>query len=494
MDVIIDLDLLKQELALNNISIAIDLEYYHNDIILDLQSIETIINNIYLLIQSGKLEVDSRKKIARIQTVEDYLVIVARNYIIDLRDNCTEVISNDTEFYLSIVYLTAYLSKMSNSYFNFYQTLLENIPSMDDYFKETQCFIDADDIRGLLFAANKKYLGLDLYDKKFIYKNKNYLYSPPKVDKDWIHKYRKENQPICFWFYENQHGFGLFIVLYSLKCRYAKCIGCSLHELSSEVKLDTQQELYKQIDYIADDSISCGEKKIVSEVIISNNGNMLDSATMPILSLLYIIDKCIASFPGLNKIILESRLEYIDETKLDILQETIQSNGRKIDLEIAVGLEIFDDFYRNNFYRKGIKLETFEEKIKLFSKYNMSVRVYMMYKACPHMTDEEAINDINQASIYLAKIAQNNDINITLHISPTFVAKGSQLETLYELGQYKPPDLYDIEKLLESLEIYDELSYYMSFNDEGLAINNLQEDYYEFVRIKDKIERFNLKI
>lgn len=491
LEFIIDSHLLKQELALNSLSIIIDMDYYSQDIVMDLFSIENIINQIFDFIQNSNQETDGRKKIVRIKTIENFLVLIARNYIIELRNNSLLLLSQDTEFYLCIVYLTAYLSRISPNYFNFYKTLFQNIPSMIEYFQDTQCYIDSNDIRGLLYTAHKKYLNLDQYDRQFLYRNKNYLYTPPKVDKEWIIKYRRVNQPVCFWFYESHYGIGLFIVLYSLKCRYAKCIGCSLHELSSPENLNTQMEIYKQIDYVIEE-ISNEEKKMVNEIILSNNGNMMDSATMPTLSLLYIIDKCITHFPGLKKVILESRLEYINEAKLDNLQETINNKG--IELEIAFGLEIFDDFYRNNFYKKGIKIETLEKMMEVFTNYNLSVRVYMMFKACAQMNLEESIIDINQAANYLSQIASKRNIKIILHISPTYVAKGSQLETLYHLGQYKPPDLYDIEQLLNNLEVYKNISYYISFNDEGLSLCNLQEDYFEFVRIKEKIESFNMKL
>ncbi|MGE5371730.1 MAG: hypothetical protein ACM3QZ_07080 [Solirubrobacterales bacterium] len=491
MEVNIDLDLLKQELALNNLSIAINLDSYPKDIVLDLLSIETIVNNTYQLVRQQVMETDSRKQVDRILSVEDYLTIVVKDYLIDLRNHQLSL-EADTEFYLAVVFLTAYLSKLSSNYFNFYTIIKENIPSLEAYFRDTRSFVASSDLRGLLYTTAKKYLNLALYDRHFRYKSPHYLYAPPKVGKEWIQQYRKENEPVCFWFYETSHGTGLFMVLYGMKCRYRQCAGCSLHELGAETRLPSQEAIYRQIDSILEQSISHGERNLITEVILSNNGNMLDDVTMPTLSLLYIVDQCIVKLPALKKITLESRLEYIDEARLRILKETIQASRDGIEIELAVGLEIFDEYYRNHFYKKGIRLETFEERIALFPKYGLSVRVYMMFKACPGMRVEEAIEDINKASRYFAEVARNRGMNITLHISPTFVAKGSLLEDLYGQGKYHPPGLQDIERLLQNLAVYDELTYYISLNDEGLSSCTLDGDFYEYVRIKNAIERFNI--
>jgi uncharacterized Fe-S cluster-containing MiaB family protein len=120
------------------------------------------------------------------------------------------------------------------------------------------------------------------------------------------------------------------------------------------------------------------------------------------------------------------------------------------------------------------------------------VRVYMMYKACPDMSTEEAIDDINQAAAYFSEIAKNRKISITLHISPTYVSEGSILEKLYNQGKYNPPSLHDIERLFRELEVYDDLEYYISLNDEGLSSYNLEDNFYEFVKVRDRIEKFNV--
>jgi len=108
------------------------------------------------------------------------------------------------------------------------------------------------------------------------------------------------------------------------------------------------------------------------------------------------------------------------------------------------------------------------------------------------MTTTSAIDDINQASFYFSELARKTNIHITMHINPTFVSQGSQLEIMYKRGEYEPPGLRDIARLLQDLKVYDDLSYYISLNDEGLSASRLDHDFYEYVQLKNAVERFNI--
>lgn len=486
MEITFDINLLQQDLNLNNLKYNKALLSQN---VIYLQSILDVINEITNLVKTPSNH-DYLSPVTKISSIEEYLIFLTRDYIEKLRDSFS--LNEEKITYITIVVLTAYISRFSNDYFQFYRFALNDILHLNHYFKDTQQFVESRDIRGLIFSTYKNYLSLDWYDLQFNCKSNKYNYTCPKINKEWIINYRKKNQPINFWFYQSNSNIGLFIVFYSLKCRYRQCIGCCLHQLSSETKV-SDQELCHQIDYVVKESISSRERLSTNEVVLSNNGSMLDRATMPEASLSYIIDRCLENFAELKKIIIESRLDYINDITLLTLTNGIKSKNKEITIELAIGIEIFDDYLRNEYYKKGVNLSAFEEKLELFEKYNISVRIYMMFRPYSKVTLEESVNDVNNASKYFSELAKSRNIKFILHIIPTFVSNGSTLEMFSIQGKYAPPSLYEIELLLDQLEVFDEVDYYISLNDEGLSSGDLEEDFYKFIEIKNKIDKFNLR-
>lgn len=392
----------------------------------------------------------------------------------------------------SVILSALYLSKASSNSLYLVNILLSGIEDLNKYSNNILKFIDSYDLRGLLFWLCK-----DLLDVNFDKINKkkiDYEYSPPKVSENWIKKYKQESEPIEFWLYNTFIGNGLFVVLYTPKCRYAKCTGCNLPTLSSSEDITSQESIYKQVDFVLNDSISLQEKNDIKEIILSNNGNMFDTQTMPVLSLLYIINNCINQLTDLKKVTLESRLEYLNDCQFQSLKDTIDISNRKIELQVAVGFEIFDENYRNKYYRKNLSFRKIEKSMELFSKYGIAVKFYMMFKSVPGLSLADSIEDINKASTYFFELSKKFNVNINMHISPTYVATGTDLEKEYYKGNYNPPTTSDINSLYDNLKVHDSVSYYISMNDEGLADETLleQSDYNEYLILKDKINNFNI--
>ncbi len=368
--------------------------------------------------------------------------------------------------------------------------LLNNLEEVSVYEQEIIPFLESYDLRALLFWAINNLSTINFDKTKSL--NISYEYAPPKISPEWLNKYRKDDQPMEFWFYNSMLGKALFLILYTPKCRYAKCSGCNLPSLSSQKTTTSPSEVYKQVDYVLNESISIGEKSDIKEVILSNNGNLFDIKTMPTLSLLYTINALIEEFPQLQKIIIESRIEYLSEHQLKTINEVLSAHEeRNVQIEIALGFEIFDDELRNGYYNKGFYKSHLEKLMPLFGKYNISLKFYMMYKSIPQMSTEDAIIDINNAAKYASELVNMYDVQINMHISPTYVAVGTLLEKEFNEGNYTPPGPKEIGSLCDDLSIFENISYYISLNDEGLSSTHIEDDYKDFLNLKQRIDYFN---
>ena len=75
---------------------------------------------------------------------------------------------------------------------------------------------------------------------------------------------------------------------------------------------------------------------------------------------------------------------------------------------------------------------------------------------------------------------------------PTVVAVGTLLEKEFNDGNYVPPGPKEINALCNELSLFDNISYYISLNDEGLSSTHIEDDYKEFISLKEKIDHFNI--
>ena len=405
---------------------------------------------------------------------------------------------NDLVLFLYIN-LSLYLTLFSPNSLNMIKTLSEFI-SIDETTNESiNAFVDSNDTRGLFFYICDKYeLTYDRFEeKKYI----SYEYNAPTINKKWQNKYKKDEKPIVFWFYESLLGKSLFLVLYGPKCRYKMekggCSGCNLPTVSSSDNTLNSKDIIKQIDNTFKNDLSDNEKLSIKEIILSNNGSILDPQTISKETLKYSAINIIKNLPNLKKLILETRIDdYTDFEQLKELYKDIKLINKNISIELAIGFEIFDDNLRNGYYKKGLDKSVLENKLANLIDIDVSLKIYLMYKAVPdkYMDIDASIQDINNASEYFSNLATKYNTNLNIHISPTYLATGTQLYKDYKSGLYTPLTTKDIKKLFDELNVQNNLSYYISMNDEGLSDDRLlnDSDYEEYLKLKSDIHKFNI--
>ncbi len=295
--------------------------------------------------------------------------------------------------------------------------------------------------------------------------------------------------PADHWFQMPSEGFTLFLVLYSRACRWSKCLGCNLPSKVSDVEISFS-DIMKQIDYVFDYLLDDEKKKSLKKIILSNNGSVLDEATFSTTALIYFIAKMNINCPNISVLTLETRPEYVDWEEMEVISRALKEGQTETDLEIAIGFEAFDDTIRNDYFFKGLPLDTFEDMVKKVAKYGFSLKTYFMQKPVPYLSEDEAIEDIKDAIDYLDKVSRKNKISINMHLNPTYVARGTKLAEEFEAGRYTPPLLENVRKAVLHASGKD-ISIYIGLNDEGLAVEGGS-----FIRPEDneivaKMEEFN---
>ncbi len=274
--------------------------------------------------------------------------------------------------------------------------------------------------------------------------------------------------PADYWFQQPPEGMTLFLVLYTRACRWARCLGCNLSAAESQFEVPFN-DMMKQVDQVFDFLLSPEQKENLKKIILSNNGSVLDEVTFSTTALLYFVAKMNMNCPHISVLTLETRPEYVDMAELEVLHRALQEGKTPTNLELAIGFEAFDDKIRNDHFRKGLNINTFESMVKKIARYGFKLKCYFMLKPVPGLSEEKAIEDIIKGIDYLDSISQQYSIEINMHLNPTFVAQGTVLETEFRKGNYQPPKLESVQQAALAAE-EKRISLYLGLNDEGLAV------------------------
>jgi radical SAM enzyme (TIGR01210 family) len=306
------------------------------------------------------------------------------------------------------------------------------------------------------------------------------------------------------WFQNTPEGKTLFLVFYTQACSYSKCTGCSLPSRMSEYHIG-YKDLIMQVKSVFHHILSQEEKDEINKIIISNNGSVLDEKTFSTTALIYLISAINLECKNTRVISLETRPEYVEIEELEVIARALIEGDTPSALELAIGVEAFDEEIRNKRFNKGLDLVKIESMAEMLNSINlkfekkypsvfkkMKMKAYFMLKPVTGMTDEEAVEDIKNGIEYLHKLSLNYNIGINMHLNPTYVAKGTILEDEFKKGHYIPPTL----ELVKEAVLFAEdkkITIYIGLNDEGLAVNGgsfIRENEKDRLLVCD-LEKFN---
>jgi len=117
-----------------------------------------------------------------------------------------------------------------------------------------------------------------------------------------------------------------------------------------------------------------------------NNGSFFNENEMPQEAMKKML-KTINRHPDIKMLVLESRPEFVTEEKVKEIKEIIP--GKHV--EIAIGLEMKNDFFRTLCINKGFLLEQYKKAAEIITRY-FNLRTYVLLKP-PFLTEKEAIDN-----------------------------------------------------------------------------------------------------
>ena len=257
------------------------------------------------------------------------------------------------------------------------------------------------------------------------------------------------DKPVAYWIKDdrllNKRGKEFTIILRTKGCSWAlgESGGCSMCGYIGDSNIDPvdPEQIIHQFDYAMGkkkNEIASSDEDFVIKIF--NSGSFFDDEEISENVRTHIYDK-IKSNEKITEVVVESRVEYLTEEKLKAIKDALK--GKYV--EVAIGLESVDDHIRNNYVNKGLSYDDFLEAVDLCKKYNLGVRVYLLFKP-PFLNEQAAIDDcINSVNLLI-----NLNVN-TISINPVNIQKGSYVEYLWYQNRYRPPWFYSLIKALRKI-------------------------------------------
>ena len=182
----------------------------------------------------------------------------------------------------------------------------------------------------------------------------------------------------------------------------------------------------------------------IDRMAIFNGGSFFPSSELPDKFQNYIYEEA-ANHPFLQELFVESYPNFILESKLENALSILDGKS----LIIGIGLESSNDIVRNSFLNKGIEIALFEKKIKIMKDLGVKSSIYVFLK--PHqLSERQAYDDVVNTLSYLSSLGVDE-----IAISCAFVSPGTILENLYDNGDFRPPWLWTILKIIKKAKAND---------------------------------------
>ncbi|MEM1578211.1 MAG: archaeosine biosynthesis radical SAM protein RaSEA [Archaeoglobaceae archaeon] len=217
----------------------------------------------------------------------------------------------------------------------------------------------------------------------------------------------------------------LTAILITKGCRWRKCTMCSYwlesRNVSNEILKEQIDKIFERID-----------TKLLK---IFTSGSFFDENEIPAEIRRYLVEKI--EKHGVEKLIVESRPEFITEEKL--------KDFKNIELEVGIGLESASDFIRLNCINKGFMFSDFLSAAKKIKEMGFRVKCYLLLKP-PFLSEREAILDVIISAEKVSGIVDVVSINLTN------IQKGTFVEKLWEKNLYRPPWLWSAVEAIKKIE------------------------------------------
>jgi len=255
-------------------------------------------------------------------------------------------------------------------------------------------------------------------------------------------KTRNPNLPSSKWVSDSRIGSdmgkSLAIVLNTIGCSHARsdiggCTMCSYLLDGSNVIISSDQ-LQNQFD---EAFRSLSDKDGPLAVKLYTSGSFLDSEEVPDEARQHILTR-IADDDRIREVIIESRPEYVTESRMNELRSMLADRH----IELGIGIESMNDKIRTICINKGFSTDDFIHAVDVAKAERIGVRAYVLLKP-PFLTERDALTDAKRTINEVVEIGAT-----TVSINPINIQKDTLVEFLWNRGVYRPPWLWSIVDLL----------------------------------------------
>jgi radical SAM enzyme (TIGR01210 family) len=231
----------------------------------------------------------------------------------------------------------------------------------------------------------------------------------------------------------------LVVSFYTLKCQF-ECAYCALPLRSSGAPL-SGAELQAQIDTVF--QRHAVELPRFRQLSSGNEGSVLDKHRFPPRALHYLLDRA-HTLSSLEVLSVETRPEYLSFRQLSDIRT--RTHAKLID--VTVGFETQDDYLRTVILRKRISRRLLESRLEILADLGVRFTSYIMIKPAPGMTEDEGVREATATLEYLLEQCSRRGVDFVAYLTPTYIAKGSYLQRTAPPGDYTPPTIQSIARVV----------------------------------------------
>ena len=254
------------------------------------------------------------------------------------------------------------------------------------------------------------------------------------------------------FFYNGKMIDRIMVVLRANGCEhYKKTGGCSMcsHFNGTPIHRVTDENYKSQWDSVlSGESI---EKKNFNfnlndypVVCLYNLGSLFNENEISLSAIQYIF-KSLNNYKKVEKVIVESRAEYVTPKAIENIKNVYSGI-----VEVGIGVESTNKTIREFCHHKGLNdIKIIKDAIKSLHNYGFKALAYVNFKPI-FLTEKEAVDDAIKTSIDCFKMGFD-----AVSIEPTSLQDYSLANYLYQMGEYRVPWLWSIEKIVEG--IYNKL-------------------------------------
>lgn len=227
----------------------------------------------------------------------------------------------------------------------------------------------------------------------------------------------------------------LAILFYTKRCRY-QCAFCALPLKAPQTYIGGDSIKTQFVNVMREMKNSIGS---FERLTIANEGSVFDETTF-CQDALSEICQSVSLVPNIRKIVIESRLEFV---QADQLRQLAALSGKTLD--VLTGFETLDEHIRDDVLRKREPLSVFRRGLDALAAADAELTAYVLFKPCPEMDDEQAAEEAERSIDYVADQCAQRGIPLTIRLNPMYVARGTPwAKRAKQAGGYSPPRLGDV--------------------------------------------------